>query len=59
VDALSGTEAADDADFRFFVVLGPAEKEFLLRGELVPGEDTRAVETKENGLGGFREDTTV
>lgn len=48
-------ELADDADFRFFVVLRPAEDELLLGGKFVPGEDARAVKAEDDSPGALRE----
>ena len=52
-------ELADDADFGFRVALRPAEEELLFGGELVPGEDARAVKAEQDGGGGLGKDFAV
>ena len=52
-------ELADDADFGFLVALGPAEDEFLFRGELVAGEEAGAMKAEEDSGGGLGKDFAV
>jgi len=59
VDTLVRANVTNDADFRFFVVLGPAKNEFLLRRQLMPGEDAGTVQAEEDGFGGFGKHTAV
>src|SRR5580704_7807719 len=50
-----GTDAANDADQSFFVGIEVANDNFLLGGELIGGNDARAVAAEEDGFGHFRE----
>jgi len=52
-------EAADHADFRFFVLFGPAKDELLLRGKLMAGKNAGAVKAEENGGGVLGKDAAV
>jgi len=52
-------DAADHADFRLFVLLGPAKEELLLRGKLMAGKNACAVKAEENGGGGLGKDATI
>ena len=52
-------ELANDPDFRFDIAIGATKDELLFWGKLVMGNDARAVEAEENGVGGFRENLTV
>jgi len=51
-----GTDLADNADFGFLVTFGPTEKELLLGGKLVLGDEPGAMEAEEDGLGVLREE---
>jgi len=61
VGVLAGlcADAADHPDFRFFVLLGPAKDELLLRGKLMAGKNARAVKAEEDGGGGLGEDAAI
>ncbi len=57
--AVLRAELADDADFGFRVLIGPAEEELLFGGELVAGEDAGAVKAEEDGIGGLGKDFAI
>jgi hypothetical protein len=59
VDALLSAELADDTDFRFLVELRATEDHLLFGAELMTGEEARAVEAKEDGLGGLGENAAA
>ena len=61
VGVLAGlfAEVADDADFGFLVLFGPAKDELLLGGKLVAGKNAGAVKAEENGGGGLGENAAV
>ncbi len=56
VNAVVRANLADDADLGFLVAIGPAQDEFLLRRELVLGEDAGAVEAEDDGVGALGKD---
>ena len=57
--AVLRAELADDTDFGFLVLIGPAEEELLFGGELVAGEDAGAVKAEEDGIGGLGKDFAI
>src|SRR3989442_1735266 len=52
-------EAADHADFCFFVLFGPAKNELLLWGKLMAGKNAGAVKAEEDGGGVLGKDAAV
>ena len=61
VGVLAGllADVADNADFGFLVLFGPAKDELLVGGELMTGKNAGAVKAEEDGSGGFGENAAV